>query len=103
MKFKDSSIGFQSLKPQLVLALIAVDQVMKECGQEAIITSINDARHGESSLHYDGSAADIRSRTFNNPETVLALCKQALGNSKDFDMILESDHFHLEYQPKRKD
>ena len=103
MKFKDSSIGFQSLKPQIVLALIVVDQVMKGCGQEAVITSINDARHGENSLHYDGGAVDIRSRTFSNPESVLGLCRLALGNSKDFDMILESDHFHLEYQPKRKD
>jgi hypothetical protein len=102
MKFKDNSIGFQSLKPQIVLALIIVDQIMKESGQEAIITSINDSRHAETSLHYDGSAVDIRSRTFSNPEQVLALCKQALGNSNDFDMILESDHFHLEYQPKRR-
>lgn len=102
MKFKDDSIGFQSLKPQLVLALIVIDQVMKEAGQEAVITSLNDARHSETSLHYDGGAADIRSNSFSHPESVLALCKQALGNSKDFDLILESDHFHLEYQPKRR-
>ena len=102
MKLKDDSIGFQSLCPQILLALMIVDQVMKECGQEAVITSINDARHSETSLHYSGSAVDLRSRAFGNPNQVLALCKSALGNSNDFDIILESDHFHLEYQPKRR-
>lgn len=103
MRFKDSKIGLQSLCPQIVLALIVVDQVMKECGQEALITSINDAKHSRASLHYDGRAVDIRSRWFSSPETVLALCKDALGNNPDIDIILESDHFHMEYQPKRKD
>ena len=102
MRFKDNTIGFQSLKPQLVLALIIIDQVMKQFGQEVMITSINDAKHASTSLHYDGGAVDIRSRWFDEPQAVLDTCLLALGNSPDFDMILESDHFHLEYQPKRK-
>jgi len=103
MKFKDNTIGLQSLKPQLVLALIIVDQVMKECGQEAVITSINDGTHSRTSLHHDGGGVDMRSWFFSTPETVLALCKLALGNNPDIDIILESDHFHMEYQPKQKD
>ena len=103
MRFKDDTIGLQSLSPQLVLALIVVDQVMKECGQEALITSLNDARHSKTSLHYSGNAVDLRSRWFTYPEQVLAMCRDALGNNPDIDMILESDHFHMEYQPKRKD
>ena len=102
MRFKDSTIGLQSLKPQIVLALIIVDQVMKQAGQEALITSLNDAKHGKTSLHYDGGAADLRSHWFTHPEQILGLCKEALGNNPDIDMILESNHFHLEYQPKRK-
>ena len=101
MRFKDHTIGLQSLCPQIVLALIIVDQVMKQCGQEALITSINDARHSKTSLHYDGKAVDLRSRWFSHPENVLALCKDALGNNPDIDLILESDHFHMEYQPQR--
>lgn len=102
MRFKDSTISLQSLSPQIVLALIIVDQVMKQCGQEAVITSLNDARHSKTSLHYSGNAVDIRSRNFSQPDSVLALCKDALGNSNDIDIILESDHFHMEYQPKRR-
>jgi len=108
MRFKDASIGLQSLCPQIVLALIIVDQIMKQAGQEALITSINDAKHGKSSLHYSGAAVDLRSKWFTHPEQVIALCKEALGNSPDYDMIYEGkgkiyEHFHLEYQPKRKD
>ena len=103
MKFKDSTIGLQSLKPQIVLALIIIDQVMKENGKEAVITSLNDARHSETSLHYDGGAVDLRSRFFSDPEMILGLCREALGNNPDLDMIYEGNHFHLEYQPKRKD
>ncbi len=102
MRFKDDTIGLQNLQPQIVLALIIVDQVMKRAGQEALITSINDARHGKTSLHYNGCAVDIRSRWFTHPVQILAMCKEALGSSPDFDIILESDHYHLEYQPKRR-
>ena len=102
MRFKDSSIGLSALKPQIVLALIIIDQVMIRQGQEAVITSLNDARHSKTSLHYDGGAVDLRSFKFEEPLTVLALCKEALGNNHDLDMIYEHNHFHLEYQPKRK-
>ena len=103
MIFKDSTIGLQSLKPQLLLALIIVDQIMKENGQQAVITSLNDAKHSKTSIHYNGGAVDLRSRFFNAPELILGLCKEALGHNPDLDIIYEGNHFHLEYQPKRKD
>jgi len=106
MRFKDKTIGVQSLKPQLLLGLVIVDQVMRKYGQEAFITSINDGRHSKTSLHYDGGAVDIRSKWFNHPKVILKLCVEAFGECPDFDMILEyageeDEHFHLEYQPKR--
>lgn len=100
MRLKDNTIGMQSLKPQLLLALMIVDDVMKKHGGEAIITSLNDAKHSHTSLHYDGSAADLRSWIFSDANAVLEDCKEALGFNPDIDMILEHDHFHIEYQPK---
>ena len=102
MRIKDNSIEFQNLSPQLLLGLIIVDQIMQKHGQEAVITSLNDAYHGKSSLHYNGNAVDLRSRTFDKPEFVLQECKKALGFSSDYDIILEHNHFHLEHQPKRR-
>jgi len=103
MIFKDSTIGLQNLCPQIVLALIIVDQVMQKAGAQAMITSVNDARHSKKSLHYDGKAVDLRTRWFSDPKAVVYECKRALGNSPDIDIILEKDHIHMEYQPKRRD
>jgi len=109
MRLKDSTVSIKGFKTELVLALFIVDQVMKEQGQEALITSGSEesTRHGKTSLHYDGGASDLRSKWFSHPEMVLALCKEALGDNPDIDMILEyegkaNEHFHIEYQPKRK-
>jgi len=81
---------------------------MRRHGFEALITSLNDAKHGETSLHYDGGATDLRSKWFANKHQVLKECKEALGNNPDIDIILEGEgkpweHFHMEYQPKRRD
>jgi len=101
MIFKDSTLGFQSLSPQITLALMVLEGVFIKNGIEMVITSINDASHAKTSLHYSGNAVDIRSRTVPDKTKFLIECKIALGHSPDFDFILESDHYHLEYQPKR--
>ena len=109
MRLKDSTVSIKGCSTEILFAAIIVDQVMKENGQEAVITSGSEetTRHGKTSLHYNGEALDLSSKRFSNPEQVLAHCKEALGNNPDFDMILENkdspnEHFHLEHQPKRK-
>ena len=102
IRFKNSSIGFQNLSSQLLLAIIAIEGVFVIHGADLVITSLNDSEHSKASLHYSGNAVDIRSRDILNKQTLLDDCKKALGGSSDFDMILESNHYHLEYQPKRR-
>ena len=106
---KDSTIELNALHPALALALSGtVVPVLKEAGSNTILTSGSEqsARHGVTSLHYSGNAVDIRIR---DPHSGISLCntqaaveriKEAL--SVDFDVILESDHIHMEYQPKRR-
>ena len=106
MIIKDNTVKFSNLSPQLLLALIIVDGVMTKLGHEAVITSCNDGVHGYTSLHYSGNGIDLRAKHFTNPRDVLKACKDALGNSVDFDIILEdeggtNEHFHLEAQTKR--
>lgn len=110
MRIKDKTVSIKGFGNELLLALFIVDQVMKEQGQEAVITSGSEetTRHGKTSLHYDGDAVDISSKRFNKPNKVLGLCKVALGYNPDIDIILEyegqvNEHFHMEWQPKRKD
>jgi len=80
---------------------MVIEGVLTKYGYDLIVTSINDATHGRTSLHYNGNGIDFRSRHITNKVEILQECKEALGNSPDFDLILESDHYHFEYQPKR--
>lgn len=64
--------------------------------QELIITETYGGNHGEGSLHYCNDAVDIRRPI--KPDAVIKALKRALG--KDFDVILEHNHIHIEYDPK---
>lgn len=105
MIIKDNTVSIKGIKPELLLGLIIVDQVMQSQGQQAVVTSGSEetTKHGTTSLHYNGYAIDLRSRFFTHPNQIIKLCMKALGNNPDYEMIFEGNHFHLEYQPKRKD
>lgn len=89
------------IKPELTLGLIIAEGVYLKHGIELVITSVIDSKHGQHSLHYVGYAVDLRTRDFKDKEEQLAVCRElrdALGN--DFDVVLEKDHIHLEFQPQ---
>jgi len=107
MIIKDKSIDISKLQPALLLGLVIIDQTMTKHGGEAVITGGCEGKHSFSSLHYRGDALDIRSKDFTDAEAVLEDCREALGHVPDFDLILEhhyqpNEHFHLEFQPKRR-
>lgn len=93
-----------ALRPEMLLALIVADRVYQKHGQELVITSLNDSRHGPTSLHYAGQAADLRTRVFADVlvPVVAQDIREALGNNPDYDIVVEANHIHMEYQPKRK-
>ena len=59
------------------------------------ITSGKDGIHSKNSLHYVGKAIDIRSKDMINIDNVCYILRVSLG--KDFDIIKENDHIHIEY------
>lgn len=72
-----------------------------------VITSANDGRHMDGSLHYKDRAFDIRIWNIKSKNSQLrhalartwaARIAERLG--EDYDVILESDHIHMEYDPK---
>ena len=64
------------------------------------ITSANDGKHMAGSLHYKNRAFDVRIWNIldDTAEAWVGRLKAMLG--KDYDIVLEKDHIHLEYQPK---
>lgn len=77
-------------------------------GAEVVVTSGNDSAHGSASLHYADRAVDLRTGTHFIPplmtreqaEAIVAALRRRLG--RDYDVVLEADHIHVEYDPKPK-
>ncbi len=108
MRLKDDSVSLVGVCPQIVFALAVATRIYEAHGVELVITSCNDATHSETSLHYDGRAVDLRTRNlepdsshpYRRPAPVAREIGERLG--RDFDVVLESDHIHLEWQPRRR-
>lgn len=116
MKTKDATVQC-TFHPALTALLFGIDQVWRqEWNEEIIITSGSEqtTRHSYSSLHYATpcQAADIRSWVTGKipeakrqvrviEEVVYTFCKNLDIPYDWIEVILESDHIHIEYQPKR--
>ena len=66
--------------------------------RDAIITFALDGKHSKNSLHYSGYAIDLRTLDMlGRQHDVVKELKRVLGS--DYDVVLEHDHIHLEYDP----
>ena len=92
-------VTLNRLSPQIVLAVMIANEVYKKHGADLVITSGDDGKHLPHSLHYQGHAVDLRIWTIapsKVPHVVKDL-RNALG--ANYDVVLESDHIHIEYDP----
>jgi len=62
-----------------------------------IITSTYEGNHSEGSLHYAHQAYDVRVPD-QSIMRILARIKAVLTD--DFDVVMEREHYHIEYDPK---
>jgi len=107
MKRKDSTVSTARLQPEMIPALIAVDLVYKKYHREPVITAGDEMWedeelvHSVGSLHPFGFALDFRTYYFSGDilAKVFKELKQAL-HPRGFDVVLELDHIHIEYDPK---
>ena len=77
--------------------LAGLDYIFRKFGVEgAVITSARDGKHNEDSFHYKGQAIDLRTKHV--LEALTKQIKEYLGT--DYDVVLESDHIHIEWDPK---
>lgn len=100
IRYKEG-VRLHDLTPQIVLAIQSAAAVWQELGApELVVTSCNDGIHRETSLHWCGMACDLRIWNLPEDRRRLAVSELERDLPPDFDVILESDHVHLEYQPR---
>ena len=101
MRVKDGSVNLDGLE-QVVKDALPVMEICRRTALhvlssgEMVVTSVRDGKHKEHSLHYVGQAVDLRTRDFT--DMWAHYLRNALG--KDWDVVVESDHIHVEYDPK---
>jgi hypothetical protein len=75
--------------------------------RKLVVTSVCDGRHKKGSLHYKGLAFDVRTWANGEGEQLGVDDKEIMAKDyrevlgPDFDVVVESTHIHIEYQPKR--
>lgn len=70
------------------------------------ITSANDSKHGDASLHYKNLAFDIRIYNITGKvhhEAELWAERLAVALGPEYDVVLEKDHLHIEFDPEEDD
>ncbi len=88
-------------KPEIASALEIASDVYRGWKQPLVVTSLRDGDgiHMKNSLHFKGYAADLRTSTLG--QSVECVAKQLrLRCGPAYEVIVEKDHIHLEYDPK---
>ena len=95
-------VSVAGLQAEALFGLIVVEGVFREANIEMTVTSVTDGTHSPGSLHYIGHAFDLR--LYQIPQAklnaIIAQCRERLPGS--FDVVIESDHIHIEHQPKKQ-
>jgi hypothetical protein len=101
MLFLKAGVRITGMRPEILLAAFAAERVYEEAGHDFTITACVDGKHMAGSLHYAGAAIDVRTRDLATADVqkLIARIKECLG--ADFDVLLEVDHIHIEFQPKQ--
>lgn len=86
--------------PKLLVIAAAAANAASDMAMTVTITSGVDGVHMKGSKHYSGEALDFRTRGWSR-ETIdifMHNIKRRLG--RQYDVVLEVDHIHVEYDPK---
>lgn len=102
----NQNVRLKDLKPQMVVAMIVVENACRQLGRDCVVTSGNDSGHGSGSLHYKGLALDFRTKHI--PPAAKSEFVENVRVSlpdPDYDVIWEdagmpNEHLHIEFDPK---
>jgi hypothetical protein len=94
-------VSLKKLTPQMAVAYtIACFVYYKHTGTWTKITSGDDSVHGKNSLHPAGKALDLHTNTLRPSQVHPIFTELATALGDEYDVVLEADHIHVEYDPK---
>jgi len=92
-----AGVDISRLKPPIRRKQSQIARIVWEIEkEELVVTSTYEGNHSERSLHYVDLAEDIRRHK--KGQEVIDRLRNELGI--DYDIVLKSDHIHIEYDPK---
>ena len=100
-KIVDNEPEELTISPFIQRAMTIADAVsIADTKKEIVVTSLLDGVHSSKSLHYKGLAFDMRTHIYTQYEIskLMGYLKHMLGSN--YDVVLEKDHIHIEYDPK---
>jgi len=69
------------------------------CHRFAIVTSTTDGKHKKGSKHYKGLAVDLRTRDLTDEQITSYFNALKLALIRLCDVVKETDHIHVEFEP----
>lgn len=100
MNFIKDGVRFSSPEMAMMHASLMVSAVCSQFSVEFVVTG-GIEEHQHPSLHVTGGALDYRTRELRDDASkrlFAVVVEERLGDG--FDVVLESDHLHVEYDPK---
>jgi len=94
-------VKMRAVSPTVAIALLVANSVYADHGiEDLVVTSVCEGHHSPKSKHYIGNAFDVRIWDIKKEtlDKIVRDMRKALGS--EFDVVLESDHIHVEYDPK---
>ena len=101
MLFLKNGVRVAGLRPEILLAVVAAERIYAEMGVACVITASVDGKHSPGSLHYTGHAVDLRTRDVPSEQRAGLAARIRTCMGEDYDVLLEADHIHIEFQPKK--
>ena len=98
LRFKDNVVV--TFTPEVNHILQTAEYAFHTHGYPCVCTSGTDGKHMAGSKHYEAKAVDLRIHhiAVELVSQIIASLREQLG--KDYDVVLEGDHVHVEYDPK---
>jgi hypothetical protein len=94
------------LKPEITITIPVITGIAERFHKDVTLSSGIDRKHGAKSLHYVGLALDITWDQFDSSTEESAgmqFAKQLAARLGSlYDVVVHSDHIHIEYQPKNE-